>query len=294
MTTVRDTYRVYTETINEEYYTKKSVVKKCLEFFEKEKLKEYDLIIEPSAGNGAFSKQLEKISKNVLSYDIAPKYDNIKKQDFLELDVKTFREKYKKILTIGNPPFGRQSSLAKAFIKKAKIYSDTIAFILPRSFKKDSQKKVFAPNFVLEKEFELEKKSFLIKGKIEHDVPCIFQIWKLSLIQKPIEIKIEKKGYEFVSKAKLKPDFDDQQIIFIHRAGSKAGLAFIEKTKLITEKNTIKDGYYIIKSDIITNNNKKDIIDKINKIKWEHQNTTGQKSISQTEFIPFLNSIFEK
>ena len=47
----------------------------------------------------------------------------------------------RKIHVIGNPPFGRQSSLAIKFIKKSCSFSDTISFILPKSFKKDSMKK---------------------------------------------------------------------------------------------------------------------------------------------------------
>ena len=45
---------------------------------------------------------------------------------------------------IGNPPFGRQSSLAKKFIKHicSCDKTKTIAFILPKSFKKDSLKKL--------------------------------------------------------------------------------------------------------------------------------------------------------
>ena len=61
---------------------------------------------------------LDKLSKyDFDAFDIEPpetKY-NIVKEDFLELDL----NKYNKSLAfIGNPPFGRQSSIAKKFIKK--------------------------------------------------------------------------------------------------------------------------------------------------------------------------------
>ena len=50
---------------------------------------------------------------------------------------------YKNIHIIGNPPFGRQSSLAIKFIKKSCEFCDTLSFILPKSFKKESLKKHF-------------------------------------------------------------------------------------------------------------------------------------------------------
>ena len=86
------------------------------------------------------------------------------------------KKTFSKIHIIGNPPFGRQSSLVIKFIKKSITFCDSISFILPKSFKKDSLKKHFPLNFHLINEFDLPKKSFLIDNK-EHDVPCVFQIW---------------------------------------------------------------------------------------------------------------------
>ena len=62
------------------------------------KLSDFDLIIEPSAGGGSFSKQI----KNCVAYDLVPEDDTIIQQDFLKLDISQFYEK--KVLTIGNPP----------------------------------------------------------------------------------------------------------------------------------------------------------------------------------------------
>jgi phospholipid N-methyltransferase len=97
---------------------KPEVAKKCVEALSNIiKFEKYNTIIEPSAGSGVFSDMfLEFKDLNTLSYDIEPKQDYIKKQDFLKLNT-NFLEK-NKVLTIGNPPFGRQSSLAKKFIKK--------------------------------------------------------------------------------------------------------------------------------------------------------------------------------
>ena len=78
--------------------------------------------------------------ENVLSYDIAPEKEYIEKQDYLELDISKMTSTTYHV--IGNPPFGRQSSLAKKFIKKTCKYASSISFILPKSFKKESFQKL--------------------------------------------------------------------------------------------------------------------------------------------------------
>ena len=133
---------------NEKYYTKKSIVLSCLQIIKANiSIQSEDIIIEPSAGNGAFSIPLNVIYNNVLSYDLHPEQKDIIQQDYLSLCIRDIREKYKKIHIIGNPPFGRQSSLAKKFIKKSCEYCDTISFVLPKSFKKDSFQKTFPLRF---------------------------------------------------------------------------------------------------------------------------------------------------
>lgn len=111
---------------NDKYYTPVDLAKRLID-------KTYEIIginyitetIEPSAGSGSFSNQID----NCIAYDLVPESANIIQANFLELDLD-----YKKgRLFIGNPPFGRATSLAKQFYKKAVKYSDYIAFILPVS-----------------------------------------------------------------------------------------------------------------------------------------------------------------
>ena len=83
----------------------------------------------------------------------------------------------KKIHIIGNPPFGRQSSLAIKFIKNLVNIAIVCLFILPKSFKKDSMKKHFPLEYHLIFEFDLPENSFIVDDK-EHNVPCVFQIWE--------------------------------------------------------------------------------------------------------------------
>ena len=108
----------------DKFYTKPEVAKECYDFL----ISKYDIkdkkFLEPSAGNGSFSNQL-----NCIAYDIEPEREGIIKQDYLKLDLE-----YKKgRCIIGNPPFGRCLNLAQKFYKQAIKQGDYIAFILPIS-----------------------------------------------------------------------------------------------------------------------------------------------------------------
>ena len=110
----------------DKYYTPKDLAKYCIDkTFEVIGVENITEIIEPSAGNGSFSNQLE----NCIAYDIAPESEGIINQDFLQLELP-----YKKgRLIIGNPPFGNRNNLLVKFYKKAVNLGDYISFILPIS-----------------------------------------------------------------------------------------------------------------------------------------------------------------
>lgn len=262
----------------DKYYTKENVVNICLNIFKKYvEINIKDLIIEPSAGNGSFISGIKLLTDNYIFYDIEPEHDEIKKQDYLLYDYNEFKNIYEKIHIIGNPPFGRQSSLANKFIKKSCEFCDSISFILPKSFKKDSLKKIFPLNFHLIFEFDLPEKSFLVEG-IEYNVPCIFQIWEKKIIDRIVNEKIEPLNFLFVKKNE-NPD------ISFRRVGVNAGII---DDKI--EKKNIQSHYFIkfTNGKCIEEN-----IKQLSTIIYEFNNTIGPKSISKQELIlkfnPLLN-----
>ena len=134
----------------DKYYTKNNVVDLCLELVKKYiEINTNDLIIEPSAGNGSFIDGIKTITNNYMFYDLEPDNNEIIKQNYLLYDYTLIQNKFNNIHIIGNPPFGRQSSLAIKFIKKSCEFCDSISFILPKSFKKDSLKNKIPLNFHL-------------------------------------------------------------------------------------------------------------------------------------------------
>jgi len=117
----------------DQFYTNKDIVLKCYnKLNEIINLNEYDIHLEPSAGSGSFFNIMDNTKK--IGLDIEPKEKDIIKMNFFDYKP----EEDKKYLVIGNPPFGRVSSLAVKFFNKSAEFANCIAFIIPRTFKRVS------------------------------------------------------------------------------------------------------------------------------------------------------------
>jgi hypothetical protein len=263
----------------DKYYTKQSIVDLCIIHISNyiNIDSQNDLIIEPSAGSGAFITGIKSLSSKFLFFDLIPENEQIIQQDYLKLDGAKLREITvpNKIHVIGNPPFGRQSSLAIKFIKKSSTFADTISLILPKSFKKESLKKAYPLDFHLVFQLDLPKNSFLVDG-IEYDVPCVFQIWEKRDTNRDLEAILEPIHFKFVKQTQ-DPD------ISVRRIGVNAG---------VISQNTVDksvESHYFIKFT-----NSKSVEDNINSllgITYEFDNTVGPKSISKQELIAKFNPL---
>jgi len=263
--------------IIDKYYTTNTAVTKCMKLItEHIEINEADLCIEPSAGNGSFIAYIKKVFANYKFYDLEPENNEIIKQDYLTFDYDTLiKKKYNKTHIIGNPPFGRQSSLAIKFIKKSCEYCDSISFILPKSFKKDSLKKHYPINFHLEYEYDLPDNSFIVDDK-SFDVPCVFQIWVKKDTPRIVPKKLVPTKYKFVKK-------DEPHDISFRRVGVYAGT--IDRQ---TEKKSTQSHYFIKCDNILTNK----LFTRLSNINYNcKDHTVGPKSISKQELMKEFNMI---
>jgi hypothetical protein len=255
----------------DKFYTSPECVAICIENFKKYiELSNTDYIIEPSAGNGAFISSIKSITNNYYFYDIAPEHPDILTQDYL-----TTKFKKGNYHVVGNPPFGRQSSLCKKFIKHSSTFAKSISFILAKSFKKDSMKSCFPLDFTMVCEVDLPSNSFLLNGK-PYDVPCIFQIWIKTDVARIATKKLEPIGYSFV-KQNENPD------ISFRRVGVYAGKIDTE----IDQKSS--QSHYFIKFS--NGNSLKKNLKLLEQASFTHDNTVGAKSISKQDIIGCFNSI---
>lgn len=129
------------------------------------------LWVEPSAGAGAF---LERLPSPRVGIDLDPRCPEAEKADFLAWAPPTANGP---IVAAGNPPFGKNASLAIRFFNHAAAFADIIAFIVPRTFEKTSVQRRLNDRFHLEQEIALRPDAFLFEGH-PRAVPCVFQIWR--------------------------------------------------------------------------------------------------------------------
>lgn len=160
----------------DQYYTKNSVSEECCKIL-KNLIPglETKTFLEPSAGTGSFIDAARAVFGNVKvkAYDIDPKRKDIRKADFLATN---FRGK--NLVTIGNPPFGKRSSLAIKFFNTAAAKSDIVAFIVPVQFEKYGVQKQLDSRYKLIYSERLGKDSFLYNEK-DCDIRCVFQVWTI-------------------------------------------------------------------------------------------------------------------
>ena len=251
------------------FYTNDNLVDSLLKEID---INKYELVIEPSAGGGAFSNKIP----NCLAFDIKPQHSSIIQQDFLQYKY-TGDIKREKILCIGNPPYGRQSSLALKFIKKCTDFADTIAFILPLSFKKPSVQIKVPLAYSVDKQIDLNWDSFTLNGN-PYEVPCVFQIWNNKYKKRIIEPPIRSVGYNYVNK-------DGDPHFTIRRVGVYAGRAFFDLNKCE------QSHYFIQTYPTLPTSRLSQVINRLNDYVWMHNNTVGPRSISKPELNTVLNPI---
>ena len=260
----------------DKFYTKPNVSNECVNKW-REVINPLmnDIIIEPSAGNGSFMKWIQNMGVDYRCYDIDPGHPDIEMLDFLEWEPSLIDKggtSYNSIHFIGNPPFGRQSSMAKQFIKHASKYADSISFVLPRSFKKESMQKSFPLQFECVYECDIPPRSFTV-NEFEYDVPCVFQIWERKSTNRVLPKKQKPKGFSFVNK-------DENPHISFRRVGVYAG----EISREIENKST--QSHYFIRFDSFSN----ELFLSLKTLEYSGKDhTVGARSISKPEVITTFN-----
>ena len=169
------------------FYTQDDVAGACLSYLTDDMGIGYDrfpVIIEPSAGAGAFSSRLPA---RHLAYDIQPAggVEGIEARDWFSVTRDEVMRRMPdgrqgEILVVGNPPFGLRSSVARRFVTHAiEVGATTIAFVLPDVFSKMSNQRCFPEGWRLVGVFGLRRDAFTIDGEPYH-VPCSFFVWTRS------------------------------------------------------------------------------------------------------------------
>ena len=183
----------------EQYYTPKPLARELVAQIEKTVGPlSGRIVLEPAGGTGAFIEAVQAAGvAKVMSFDIEPLHELIKEGNFLEQEINESN-----LITISNPPFGRNNSLSIPFFNHAAKVSDAICFIVPRSWRKWSVINRLDLGFVLALDLDLEidyvDADGLPLSSKTHLATC-FQIWKKANNRRQIIRVTDKKIIEKVS-----------------------------------------------------------------------------------------------
>ncbi len=176
----------------DQFYTNYDIALKCYDkLINIININDYDIHLEPSAGSGSFFNIMDKRKK--IGIDISPQNKDIIKMNFFDYNPIN-NNKY---IVVGNPPFGRISSLAVKFFNKSAEFADCIAFIIPRTFKRVSIQNKLSLNFELIYNEDLPITPCCFTPKMT--AKCCFQIWiKTNTIRKIIRYDKTHPDFNFI------------------------------------------------------------------------------------------------
>lgn len=276
MSSIEKSSKIVREEGLDKFYTIPAIVDKCiLSLSRLYNWCDWDLIVEPSAGNGSFLLKIPSIKK--IGIDILPEHNDIIKQDFF-----TYSPINKtKVLVIGNPPFGRVSSLAIKFFNHASQWADVIAFIIPRTFRRISVQNKLNTFFhlVLDEEIPTSPCSFNPPMMVK----CCFQVWlKRHDEREIIKLQTRHNDWEFLSFGKNddngQPTAPDGADFAIRAYGGRCG-----EIKTINLDVLRPKSWHWIKCTIIK---KEILIDRLNNLDYRITfNTARQNSLGRGELV---------
>lgn len=186
----------------EQYYTPPIVARDILErVIQSTKFNVANPFLEPAAGTGAFLEAARELGfSQIYGVDIEPRHEAVLQKDFLleSLEVR-------KSLCVTNPPFGRNNSLSIPFFNRAARYSDVIAFIVPRSWRKWTVLNRLDSSFRLVDDWDLSIDYVDELGQETHGVgnlrTCV-QVWER--LQNEVRFKVSVADHGFIEKASPK------------------------------------------------------------------------------------------
>lgn len=250
----------------DQFYTSRPIARTCYEFLNSSvELKDTDWFLEPSAGDGAFYELMPTDRR--MGVDIEPMAAGVEPGNFLQdFHVPAGPTRW---ITVGNPPFGKNASLAVAFFNHAAKFSEVVAFIVPLTFRKRSLQKRLDPLFHLVAELQLDELAFVFKGQ-PYSVPCSFQVWRRTATPRDLtQSALTHSDFEFSGPAGAH--------FAVRRVGGLAG-------KVIQDFNGYSPAsHYFIHSRISPRRLQK----RFEAIDWSDckWNTAGNPSISKRELV---------
>jgi hypothetical protein len=268
----------------DKFYTVPAIAEKCIATIGSQyPWNVWDLVVEPSAGNGSFLTRLP--TEKRIGLDIEPEHSAILKQDFLTYSPPTTAHT---ILVVGNPPFGRVSSLAIQFFNHAAKWAHVIAFIVPRTFRRVSVQNKLNRNFHLrfDEDIPMEPCSFTPPMMAK----CCFQVWeKMDTERATVELSTTHEDWDFLGfgpkDTNGQPTPPEGADFALRAYGGQCGEIIETGLETLRPKS-----WHWIRSNI----HKEELIERFETLDYSvSQNTARQNSIGRGELVRLYSEMFD-
>jgi hypothetical protein len=269
----------------DKFYTIPAIAEKCLtQIGSRYDWASWDLVVEPSAGNGSFLTRIP--SEKRIGIDISPEHPNIVKQDFLTYTPPLANSA--KILVVGNPPFGRVSSLAIKFFNHAAAWGSVIAFIVPRTFRRVSVQNKLHMNFHLLHDEDIPMDPCAFSPPMM--AKCCFQIWEKRQVKRTaVELMTTHISWDFMGfgpkDSKGQPTPPTGADFAIRAYGGKCGEIIQDGLETLRPKS-----WHWIKCNV----DKNILISRFKSLNYSvSQDTARQNSIGRGELVKLYSESFD-
>lgn len=231
-------------------------------------------IVEPSAGDGRFYNLLPATRR--IGLDLSPQTNSkassgIIKHDFLRWSP----PETGKYIVIGNPPFGVRGDLADAFIKRACLFADICAFILPIGYM-NTQRSYF-PGFELIHSEELPSDIFVnvlgheSKPAGQGAINTCFNIWSAGNSPRP-------PVYDYVCQKDVRVsacNFPKNADAFIRAHGLFVKARYYGRTQISERFDDVRsrNSYYVVGFGTQSRERQREYFNKIKQVDWRNYQT---------------------
>lgn len=282
----RERHREY-----DQFYTNPDVVEMCMELIRGQfgdLGQRGGTWIEPSSGTGAF---LSVLPAPRIGIDLEPKdaAGEGVEGNFLEWRpgmLGTSADLARPVTLVGNPPFGRNASLAIRFVNRAvELGFDAVCFILPRTFQKEMTRAKVHDLLHCVVDVTLPANSFTHRDR-PYDVPCCFQIWRRmpDNARRTTDSKhLDHPHFDIVGK-------DDEADFTFQRVGARAGdVSFEGLSKSWKSHHRIK-----VREGVTVEELMKDLSSLEGEWAEIRARTAGNPSIGKRELIEHYDAFLER
>ena len=292
----------------DQFYTKPKEAQRLYDLvFEHYEKENFDIFLEPSCGKNSFGCLFPKTKELLLDIDPPEKMFSHKekkyKQKFLKMDFLALGSAIellsltpdKNIISIGNPPFGKASSLAIKFFNICSKFSDVIAFIVPRTFKRISVQNQLNMSFHLVYQEDLPYSNDDCIFVPALNAKCCFQIWeKRPSRRKKVILPRQHDDWDFLAMGELEkregcrdkqPTVPKGASFAMKAYGANCGEIVTENLHELRPKS-----WHWVKCD-----DPEWLIKRFNKLDYSiSKDTVRQDSIGRAELVKLYSDFFDK